>query len=431
MVRCLPPGVDDRAGLVADVLVVPLPGPRVDRLADGAEQAETGEIAAGRPVLAPLHERPDRRRRRVEDVDRVLLDDLPETILLGVIGRPLVHHRRRPQRERAVDDVRMARDPPDVGRTPVRVLRLDVQHRLGRPGDVGEVPASGVFRSLGLTGSARGVHQEQHVLGVPGHRLDPIALVAGHQLVVIVLVVVELVGELLAQPVDDDHVFDLVLDAGEPLVGLLQMVERVAATIIAVAGDEIFGVRRVHARRERVRREPREHDRVGRADPGAGQHRDRQLRDHRHVHRHDVVLLDAELAQRGGELVDLSVEILIRVRARLAELAFPLDGGLVFPAVLDVPVDAVVRRVQLAVHEPLVERCILVVQYLVPLALPVEELGRSLPRLRPFVLELLVDRVVRDVRLLDERLGRLEGVLFYQSRFELYVRIATVSHDTS
>ena len=52
-------------------------------------------------------------------------------------------------------------------------------------------------------------------------------------------------------------------------------------------------------------REPAEHHRVHRAEPGAGQHRDDRLRDHRHVDHDPVALADAEPAQRPGERGDL------------------------------------------------------------------------------------------------------------------------------
>ena len=61
--------------------------------------------------------------------------------------------------------------------------------------------------------------------------------------------------------------------------------------------------------RQRLRREAAEDDGVRRADPGAGEHRDRQLRDHRHVDRDPVALLDAELLERVGGLLDLAMEV--------------------------------------------------------------------------------------------------------------------------
>src|SRR5204862_69185 len=67
----LPPRVDDRTTLAADVLVVPDPRLGIDRLADGAEEPERGHVVRARQRFAPLHERADRRRRGVEDRDFV------------------------------------------------------------------------------------------------------------------------------------------------------------------------------------------------------------------------------------------------------------------------------------------------------------------------------------------------------------------------
>jgi len=179
-----------------------------------------------------------------------------------------------------------------------------------------------------------------------------------------------------AEPVDDDR-GRVVLDAREPLVRLVEVVEGIAAAVVAVAGDEVLRLRGVHPRRERVRRESGEHDAVGRADSGARQHRDRQLRNHRHVHRHHVVLLDALIAERGRELVYLAVQLRVGVRpvVLVDGLTDPLDGDLV-AAVVEVSVEAVGRRVQLAAREPLVEGRVAVVEHLVVVGFPVEQVSR-------------------------------------------------------
>ena len=69
----------------------------------------------------PLHVRPDRGRRGVEDRHAVTLDDRPPAVLVGEVGRALVEDAGRPVAERPVDDVAVARDPADVGRAPVDV----------------------------------------------------------------------------------------------------------------------------------------------------------------------------------------------------------------------------------------------------------------------------------------------------------------------
>src|SRR5512133_3975634 len=69
----LPPGIDDRAAAIAHHAVIPLPGFRVDRLADGAEQAQCGARMPLHRLFALTHQRAERRRRGVEDRDLVLV----------------------------------------------------------------------------------------------------------------------------------------------------------------------------------------------------------------------------------------------------------------------------------------------------------------------------------------------------------------------
>ena len=152
------------------VAVVPDPRLGIDRFADGADQPQRRQVVRGGKVVAPLHERSDRGRRGVEDRHLVLLDDRPEPILARVVGRALVEHRRGAVRERAVDDVRVAGDPADVGGAPVDVgVGLQVEDVLVRVRDLREVAAGRVHDALGLPGGARRVEDEQQILGV--HRL--------------------------------------------------------------------------------------------------------------------------------------------------------------------------------------------------------------------------------------------------------------------
>src|SRR3984893_13260932 len=68
----LPPGVDDRATALAAHVVAPFPWLRVDRLADGAEQPQRLARGLLHRLVAGLHQRADRRRGGVDDVDLVL-----------------------------------------------------------------------------------------------------------------------------------------------------------------------------------------------------------------------------------------------------------------------------------------------------------------------------------------------------------------------
>jgi hypothetical protein len=117
------------------------------------------------------------------------------------------------------------------------------------------------------------------------------------------------------------------------------------------------------------------------AEPGAGQHGDGRFRDHRHVDDDPVALLHALGLERARDLRDLVQQFRIGIlRDRAAGDGAVVDQrGLIGAAAFDVAVQAVVAGVQLATREPAVERCIAVVQDLVPFLRPCNRLGGVSP----------------------------------------------------
>ena len=185
----LPPGVDDGAAVAADDFAIPHPGFGVDGLADGAEQAQAGQVVLFGPLVAPLDEGADGGGRGVEDGDFVAVDDVPEAVGLGKVGRAFVHQAGGAVLQRAVDDVAVAGDPADVGGAPVDVFFFEVEDPFG--GEVGAdgVAAGGVDDALGLSGGAGGVEDVERMLGVErfggaivggfGHEIVPPVVAAG------------------------------------------------------------------------------------------------------------------------------------------------------------------------------------------------------------------------------------------------------------
>ena len=104
--------------------------------------------------------------------------------------------------------------------------------------------------------------------------------------------------------------------------------------------------------------------------------------------------------------------------ALLALLAAPVERDPVSVARLNVAVQAVVRRVQLAVGEPLVERRVGIVEDLGRLLEPVQLLGLLEPPPFSVLLGLFVDRRIVQQRVLYEFFRWIE-LLDLQHLFEL------------
>jgi hypothetical protein len=158
------------------------------------------------------------------------------------------------------------------------------------------------------------------------------------------------------------------------LVGVLLHRRRLAPAELPVGGDEQLRLGVLDARLEGARREPAEHHAVQSAEPGAGQHREHGLGDHRHLDGHAVTRADPELGQGVRRLADLALQVGVGDGAGVAGLTLPVERHLLAVAGLDVAVDAVVGDVQPAADEPLRERGV-PVDHPLPLLLPVQALG--------------------------------------------------------
>ena len=105
-----------------------------------------------------------------------------------------------------------------------------------------------------------------------------------------------------------------------------------AAAPATVGRDDEVRLGVVDAVAQGLGAEPAEDDRVGRADPGTGQHRDRQFGDHRHVDRHAIAGRHPQFQEGVRGLADLALEVGEGDRPGVAGLADPVVGDLVAQA---------------------------------------------------------------------------------------------------
>ncbi|MCY1515956.1 hypothetical protein D9M68_505610 [compost metagenome] len=348
----LPPGVDDRTAALADVLVVPVPGFRVDRLTHRTQQAQAGAIGAFDRGPALGHHGANGSRRSVEDVHLVLVDDLRHTGDIRVVRHAFEHQSGGAIGQGAVDQVGVAGHPADVGGAPEDFARAVVEHALVGQRGIDQVAAGGVQHALGLTGGAGGVEDEQRVLGA--HFLRRAGAAGDLHQVLVPDVAMRVPLDLAAGALDHDDLLHAAgLGVGQRVVDIGLQRRLLAATQALVGGDHHLGAAVDDAAGQGLGGEAAEHHGVDGADAGTGQHGNHGFRDHRHVDGHHVAAVHVLAAQGVGELADLLVQFAVGDFLVLGRVvAFPDDRHLVATG-LQVPVQAVGGDVEGAVGEPL------------------------------------------------------------------------------
>ncbi len=373
----LPPVVHHRD---AQAFPRPVVGVRVEPLAGEEQGAQAAHVVAAQvlPARVLLLDGPQRGRRGEQPLDTVLGHHPPERAGVGGAHRlALVQHGGRPQQQGGVDDVGVADDPADVGGRPPRLPRRQVEDRAHAPQQRHRVPAVVAHDALRFAGGTAGV---EHVEGVGGgdrhavHRLG-----RGHRLIPV---------EVATRAQRSAHRVPLQHDAaGRGVVGQLEgpldqraVRDDPAGLDAAGRGDQDGGAGVVDAQGQLVGGEAAEHHRVHRADPGAGQHGDHRLRDHRQVHHHPVAGTHAEATQQPGAPGHLVEQLPVGELGLGPGHRAVVDQRRRVPAPPgDVPVQGVVAGVEPAPDEPAVEGGSAAVQHPVPAPLPRHRLGRLGP----------------------------------------------------
>lgn len=251
------------------------------------------------------------RRRGEQGRHLVLFDDAPERAGIGrADGLALEQYARAAGQQRRVDDVGMADHPADIGCGPEHLARLHAELVAHRPVQRHHVPAIVAHHALGLAGRAGGVEHIERVRC--RHRyarhLAPGRLGLRHRLAIVMVAPLDQIAALLLALKDQAGV-RLVIGKLDRLVEQRLVGDHPPRLDAARSRYHHLRARIVDAGCQFFGREPTEHHRMDRAQPRAGQHRDRRFGHHRHVEYDAVAARDAEIAQHRGQGHDLVLQL--------------------------------------------------------------------------------------------------------------------------
>ena len=100
----------------------------------------------------------------------MLVHDLPESGRVGISRHAFKHQSGRPVRKRAVKDIAVTGDPPDIRRTPINISIVVIEHIAVCHRRIQLVAARGVQHSLGFSSRSRRIKDKQRILRC--HRLS-------------------------------------------------------------------------------------------------------------------------------------------------------------------------------------------------------------------------------------------------------------------
>ena len=313
----LPPVVDDGH---AESIVGPVPGLGVEPLPGEEERLQRPKGAGRQPfeVGVDAPDRAERSGRREHRLDAVILHDAPELARIRRADRlAFIEDSRRARDERPVDDEGVPDHPPDVGGREHRVARADVIDVAHGPCQRDRVPARVADDALRAAGRARRVEHiervgrdDRHGSRGRGRRRDRVPIAPAHA--------IDRTVHLSGRPGDRCPIAHN--DGADDPGCRLECLSHDRQVLDDPAGLEPAGCRDEHrgpcvgdAHRQLGRRKAAEHDRVDRAEPGAGEHRDDRFGCHRQVQQHTIASRHAEILQRAGELRDPVAQLAVGV----------------------------------------------------------------------------------------------------------------------
>ena len=148
----LPPGIDDRAFFVADLLPVPLPCFRVDRLANGTQDTQRRTVSTFNRFIAFRHQGANGGRCGIQNIDLMLVHNLRHTRRGRPVWHAFEHQRGCAAGQRTVQQVAVPGYPAYVSGTPIDIALMVIKHILKGGCSVDQIPAGSVQHAFRLTG---------------------------------------------------------------------------------------------------------------------------------------------------------------------------------------------------------------------------------------------------------------------------------------
>ncbi len=277
-------------------------------------------------LAAVGHQRPDERGTDAQVRDPVTLDQGPEPIRPGVVGRSLVDAERGAE-HRCPGHRPRTHHPAHVGEPEEGVAGLQVEAMGQVHGSLDREAAVDVQRPLGPAGGARGVDDHERVVRVGGHRVQGLRRGRCHGSVP--PDVAPLVPAHLGAGVPHDQASGHGGRMSQRLVSGRLHGHRLAATREAVGGDEQGGLAVGEPAGDRIGPVAGEDRGVDRAELADGKDRDHRLRDHGQEDADPVPPPHAQLGDRARRPVHRPAQLGTGEAADLAVLALPDERQLV------------------------------------------------------------------------------------------------------
>src|SRR5438128_1820491 len=274
---------------------------------------------------------------------------------------------------------------------------------------------------LGLCRCTAGIHHEQRSFGRHRYGVDSFAAKVFEQIINEVIPTLHhgrrggILSRITPPNQDFINMNALLRRHFDRFVGFDFLIEQFTISVVAIHSDENMtaGVR--NSPPAGCATESAKYLRVDDAEPGTGQHRDRQRRHHRQMERYPIAGLDsAKVSEKGSELVHSYIKLLISygLCSLILQLRHP-DKGCLVSILLQVPVHAVVTRIQLSADKPLPERRVAGIKRRMPVLIPGEQIGILLEAFGKVLLaKALENGRIRGIGLTDKLRRRVVIVFF-------------------